>query len=404
MIVLRILLVLPVNNIPGKTGDSIHIYNLCKAWTASGHITHVIALRSMHQKKLFEQDDGVFVHRLPFTLSPINQLTFDTFKSIIKLPFILITALLFSLSLMLREDFDLLFVRYRPPFSSISLIISTLTRKSLITKFAGTAVYNYIGLPFEKAFFKLLIKQSTFVVTDNSYMAKVFKKEIPEQKLKNIQPPVSLELFPTQLLKNRKKTSSEFVVLYVSSFRKDEDVTKFVLASRVVLKKFPDVSFIMVGDGVTKPAAVKLSEQLGLKDAFSFLGSVPHHEIPHLIANSDLLVALYIQKYKAIPIKILEYGAARKPIVTTRNVAAIFENEINTFKAKDNFYVVNLNVKSIADALGALYKDETLRNRIATNMHNMVVKNFSLNIISEKYLSIFEETQSIRIGANSGKS
>jgi glycosyltransferase involved in cell wall biosynthesis len=404
VIVLRILLVLPVNNIPGKTGDSVHIYNLCKAWAASGHVTHIVALRSKHQKKVFDQNDGVIVHRLPFTLSPINQLTFDTFKSIIKLPFILITALLFSLSLMLTQDFDLLFVRYRPPFSSISIFISTLTGKSLITKFAGTAVYNYVDLPFEKAIFKLLIKKSTFLITDNSYMAKVFKKEIPEHKLKNIQPPVSLELFSTQLLENQNKTSKKFVVLYVSSFRKDEDVTKFVLASRVVLKKFPDVSFVMVGDGVTKPAAVKLSEQLGLKSAFSFLGSVPHYEIPHLIDDSDLLVALYVQKYKAIPIKILEYGAARKPIVTTRNVAAIFENEINTFKAKDNFYVVNLNVKSIADALGTLYKDETLRNRIATNMHNMVVKNFSLNIISDKYLSIFEETQSICSGANHRKS
>lgn len=400
---MRILLILPVNNIPGRTGDSVHIYNLCKAWVASGNSVDIVTLKSKKQEKIFEQKDGVFIHRMPFTISPINRLTFDTLKSIIKLPLILLTSFLFSLSLMITYDFDLIFVRYRPPFSSISLIMSMFTGKPMITKFAGTAVYTYLNLPFERRIFRLLIKKSRFLITDNLYMTKVFEKEIPKYKLKNIQPPVPFSLLPPILVKNEKKHTREFVVLYVSSFRKDEDVEKFVLASSIVSKKIPNLSFVMVGDGVTKPDAIKLSERLGVASRFSFMDPISHKEIPHLLANSDLLVAFYVPKYMAIPIKILEYGVARKPILTTKNVAAIFENEIDTFKAKDNFYVVDSNPKSIANALVALYDDEKLRNKIAKNMYNTTIKNFSPDMISSKYLGIFKEAIRIRSQANSRK-
>jgi len=389
---MRILLILPVNEVTGTTGDAIHIETLCNAWATSGHFVHIVTLQSKNQKKVVEQKDGVIIYRIPFTISPITQLTFDSLKSVLKLPLVLMASLLFSLRLMVKQDFDLIFVRYRPPFSSISLIMSILTRKPMITKFAGTAVYDYLNLPFERKIFELLVKQSTFLITDNSYMAKFFEKKVPKHKLKTIPPPVCLDLFPPQLLKNQKKTAREFIVLYVSSFRKDEDVMKFVLASSIVSKKIPNISFIMVGDGVTKTAAIKLSERLGVDSNLSFVGSIPHKEVPYLLANSDLLVALYVPKYMAIPIKILEYGAARKPIVTTKNIAAIFENEIDTFQAKDHLYVVDSNAKSIANALVTLYEDEELRNMLAKNMYKMAVKIFSLDIISNRYLSLFKET------------
>ena len=389
---MKILLVLPVNSFPSDAGDSIHIYNLCKAWASSGHSTHVVTLKSKQQKKVFEQKDGIFIHRLPFTFSipPERGLNFESLKNVIKIPLILMTSLLYSLGLMLTNEFDLFFVRYRPPFSTISLLLNFLTRKQLIIKFAGTAVYSYLKLPLEKQVFKLFIRRSSFLITDNSYMLKVFNKMISHYKIKNIQPPVSLDLF-SNLSENRFCRSKKFTVLYVSSFRNDEEVTKFVLASSIVLRRFPDISFIMVGDGAKKAATVRLCERLGVKNNFTFLGSVPHNLVPHLLVTSDLLVALYSPKYKAIPLKILEYGASRKPIITTKNVASIFENELDTFKGKDNFCVVDSDVRSIANGLVALYEDEKLRNKIAKNMYNMTAENFSLDVISNKYLGVFKE-------------
>jgi glycosyltransferase involved in cell wall biosynthesis len=152
----------------------------------------------------------------------------------------------------------------------------------------------------------------------------------------------------------------------------------------------------MIGDGAKKAAAVKLSEQLGVGSKFSFLGAIPHNKIPHLISNSDLLVALYLQRYMAIPIKILEYGAAKKPILTSKNVARIFENEIHAFDAKDHFCFVDSNVESIANAMIELFEDKKLRNRIARNMYKMTAENFSQEIISNKYLSLFRTTLEIR--------
>lgn len=402
---MKILLVLPVNDFPSDAGDSIHIYNLCKAWASLGHSPHVVTLRSKQQKKAFEQKGGIFIHRIPFSFSipPESGLNFESFKNVIKIPIILLTSLLYSLGLMLTNDFDLFFVRYRPPFSSISLLLNMLTRKPLIVKFAGTAVYKYLKLPLEKKVFNLFTHRSTFLITDNSFMLKVFSKTVPSYKIKNIQPPVPLDLFSKRLSERRFLPSKGFTVLYVSSFRNDEEVLKFVRACSIVLKTIPDISFIMVGDGAKKSSTIKLSEKLGVKDSVLFLGSVPHTLIPDILAKSDLLVALYAPKYKAIPIKILEYGASRKPVMTTRNVALIFENDLDTFKAEDNFYVVDSDVESIANGLVELYEDEKLRKKLARNVYNTTIKNFSLEIISNKYLRVFKEAIRIHSEVKSKK-
>ena len=386
---MNILLVLPVNNLFDPNGESVHILNLCEAWVAHGHSIHVVSLKAKSDDEVFRQSKGLFIHSLPFSISPIDELNFDSLKSILKIPLILISSFLFSLYMIIRNNPDLIFVRYRPPFSSVSLLINILTRKPMITKFAGTAVYDYINLPFEKIIFKRFIQRSRFLIADSSHMVDVFKKEIPKYKLRKIQPPVCFDTPSRYFSKNRRESLSEFIVLYVSSFRKDEDVFNFILASDFVSKKIPGITFKMVGDGATKSAAVRLSKRLNEHKNLLFLGSVPHDQIPNLLSNSDILVALYKPRYRAIPIKILEYAAARKPIITTRNVEDIFEKELN-LKCHDFFYSVESDAKSVAEAILKLYEDNSLRDRLANNVSKLVM-NFSLDLISQEYIKIFEE-------------
>jgi glycosyltransferase involved in cell wall biosynthesis len=397
---LKILLILPTPDFPGVTGDSLHIYNLCRGWTDCGHSAHIVTLGLKGKQSVVEQEGRFFIHRLPFTISPFNELTPNSIKSIFKLPFVLLASFFFSIYLMYVENFDLIFVKYRPPFSHVSLIINMLTRKPIITKIAGTAAFTkvpsqvtankYLNLPFEGILFKILINRSNFVISDNSYMEKFLQGMVPESKVVNIPPPVSLNFFDIE--EKEKQEGRPFVVLYMSSFRKDEDVIKFILACSIVAKKIPEISFRLLGDGVTKSVAVELSKRLKLASNLSFVDQVAHHEIPSILANSDLLVALYVPEYNAIPLKILEYAAARKPIITTKNVATAFENEIGNFRDTCFFYPVELDAKSVADAITKLYSDSALRDVLAKNAYEMVANNFSLDTISSKYIKVFKET------------
>ena len=391
---MKILLILPVRIMPSNTGGSVHMFSLSKAWAVSGHIVHVLVQKSERKQRNIERIGRLTIHRLPTTISPRIEVrpSSEFFINLVKIPMTLIFAFAYSLYIMRKHNFDLIFVRYRPPFSFISLMLSILTKKPMIIKFVGTAVYQYRNYPFIKKVFNFLVKWSYFSIVDNSYMANTFAEEIPKQKLKVIPPPVDIDLFKTQSFSEAIGFEKSFVILYVSSFRKVEGVIKFILASNIVIQKIPNTKFILIGDGELKSSAMKLAEQLGLKEEVLFLNSVNHKTIPLFLARADVLVALYHPSYRAIPIKILEYGAAKKPIITTENVASIFEQEITDFQATENFRVVNYDVKKIANAIITLYKNKELRETIAENMYKITAERFSLKTIAEKYIDLFQET------------
>lgn len=213
---------------------------------------------------------------------------------------------------------------------------------------------------------------------------------VSKSKLKNIAPPICIN---EHILLNSNKNSEnnkKFFVTYVSSFRGEEDVVKFIFAASIISKKNPNISFIIVGDGVNKEEAFRLSESLG--GFVTFKGRIPHNEIPEILSMSDVLIALYTDEYRAIPIKLLEYAIAKKPIITSKNVLEVFTTEIMPFGVK-NFqilYPVNLTVESIEAAIIKLYHDELLRKTLANNMYKVVTHYFSIDEISLKYLKLFE--------------
>lgn len=91
----------------------------------------------------------------------------------------------------------------------------------------------------------------------------------------------------------------------------------FVDAIELVARRVPDVCGVMVGDGKLLPA-IRAAIR-GRERWFAMLGPRPYDEIPALFACTD--VGLYPgdegpQFQAALPIKVLEYTAAGRPVVT----------------------------------------------------------------------------------------
>jgi glycosyltransferase involved in cell wall biosynthesis len=88
----------------------------------------------------------------------------------------------------------------------------------------------------------------------------------------------------------------------------------------------PDVRIVLVGHGDQTPSLKKRVEELGLSNV-RFLGLRPRREIPSLLRCADVLLWPGMQeapshrlveiKKGAVPNKLFDYLAARKPIVTT---------------------------------------------------------------------------------------
>lgn len=91
----------------------------------------------------------------------------------------------------------------------------------------------------------------------------------------------------------------------------------FIDAIELVSRRFPDVRGVFVGDGPLRSAI--LAAIRGRERLFSVIEAKPYNEMPALFAATD--VGLYpadkaVHFDAALPIKVLEYSAAGKPVVT----------------------------------------------------------------------------------------
>lgn len=94
----------------------------------------------------------------------------------------------------------------------------------------------------------------------------------------------------------------------------------FVLdAAAELADELPEVQFVLVGDGLTKPALVARAQREHLHNV-TFLDPIPKSEIPELLAASDVglhvLADLPLFLYGVSPNKLFDYMAAGRPVLT----------------------------------------------------------------------------------------
>jgi len=90
------------------------------------------------------------------------------------------------------------------------------------------------------------------------------------------------------------------------------------------LQLVPGVDLVVVGDGRERERLVAISNDLGLEDRIEFVGRVPYEEVPGWMASMDVCLLPFLRNdltEAALPLKIHEYAACRRPIIST----ALFE-------------------------------------------------------------------------------
>ena len=115
----------------------------------------------------------------------------------------------------------------------------------------------------------------------------------------------------------------EQVAVFAGSFRVWHGVHDFVGAAVQLIEGGDPFHFLLIGDGPERHAAEQLAAPH--RDRFHFLGSVPHVEMPGLLAlagagvapfNTAAHPALRAAGFFWSPLKIYEYMAAGLPVIT----------------------------------------------------------------------------------------
>lgn len=152
------------------------------------------------------------------------------------------------------------------------------------------------------------------------------------------------------------------------------------------LRDDPKLRFVLIGDGPEKAQLMADAKRRDLKNVL-FLDRQPADRIPAYLSAADIiLVSLKLHIPGAVPSKLYEAMASRKPVmlVATSEPAEI----VNTHEA--GFAVEPGDIDGLVAALKTLHDQPQMRARFAENGRRTVEEHFNRDTITAGFISYLE--------------
>jgi len=165
------------------------------------------------------------------------------------------------------------------------------------------------------------------------------------------------------------KINASYILLAVSRLVNWKHVDRSVRALADVIKEFPDVELIIVGDGPERKPLQRLAEDLGISKHVRFEGGIPHEQIPKYLAAADIFLSFYDWSNVGNPL--LEAMAAGKCIVTL-NVGDTGRFVIN---GDNGILIEPNNLHEIPHVIVELLRNNALRLRLGQTAREFAQRN-----------------------------
>ena len=172
-----------------------------------------------------------------------------------------------------------------------------------------------------------------------------------------------------------------FITL-VANLRHDvKNVPMFIRAAKRLSAGFPDVRFVIAGEGELRPALERLAAESGVADRVHFLGRCT--QVAELLAVSYGCVLT--SRHEGFSNSILEYMAAGRPVVAT-DVGGAAEAVV---EGETGFLVPSDDDEALAGRLAGLLCDPDLAARMGEEGRSAVEERFSCRAQLESTLALY---------------
>ncbi len=254
-------------------------------------------------------------------------------------------------------------------------------------------VFSYLALRSER--FNYRYCDRIVSVTDKLRDELVRLYSVPAEKVLVINNGANTDLFkPMDQKQARSKlglNDSKKYVCFVGHLAAWQGVEFLIYSAPFILEKFPDVRFLVVGDGVMRDKLLKIASEMGLSDKFTFTGRVPYENVPVYINAADVCVAPFIlarnSKIGLSALKTYEYLACGKPIVAS-SIPGV-KDLIDL--SGGGISVPPENPGELANAVVKLISDQKTCNAMGEQGRKYVVENHSWDGVARKILDICHE-------------
>ncbi|HTZ11604.1 MAG TPA: glycosyltransferase family 4 protein [Candidatus Margulisiibacteriota bacterium] len=177
--------------------------------------------------------------------------------------------------------------------------------------------------------------------------------------------------------------ASGLVVGMISCFKPQKSVKDFIEAARLIAGSFPEVSFILIGDGALRKDIEKLISSSHLEGKIILTGW--RRDIPEILSAMDIFVLTSL--WEGLPIVVLEALASGKPVVAT-NTGGISEV---IHEGKNGFLVPPRDTGLLCEKLSLLLKDRELRMRLGAEAGRTLNQDFFTDNMLKSTQDLYNE-------------
>ncbi len=215
----------------------------------------------------------------------------------------------------------------------------------------------------------------------------VERKRLPREKIEVIPNGIDLGRLPLFALDRRGARSAaglrrdRRLVAGVGRLDAQKDFPTFLRAAAMIAAEFPDVDFLVVGEGGERAALEALARRLGLGARVVFTGL--RHDVPRLLAAVDVLALTSL--YEGFPNVLLEAMATGAVAVAT-DVGGC--RELVT-SGETGLLVPPRAPAAVAAAVGRVLRDPALARRLATAARQRVEGAFSIDVMARRTMDAY---------------
>jgi phosphatidylinositol alpha-1,6-mannosyltransferase len=246
----------------------------------------------------------------------------------------------------------------------------------------------------------LALSLASRVVHNSSYTAGELEAfGVPPEKLVGISPGVDVERFDARVsservenLRREHALSDRPVILTVGRLIERKGVDKVIESLPLILNRFPQAVYLVVGNGPDRPRLEKLRDSLGLENKVSFAGFVPEDDLLayYRLATLFAMVSRRPQgshEVEGFGIVYLEANACGLPVVAGDS-GGVSDAVLD---GKTGYLVDPFDEDAIATAIIQLLENPELRDRLGGFGKARAIKEFSWERLGHRLQRVTEE-------------
>lgn len=288
----------------------------------------------------------------------------------------------------IKKDFDIIHAHFGPNgIRAICLKDIGLSAKT-ITTFHGYDVTTYIEENGKNVYARLFETCDLFTYNSESTKKKALSLGCPDDKMEKLPMGIYLDKFP--FCERKPGPKGGIAVLSVGRLVEMKGREYAIKAMAQIVKKYPNVTYNIVGDGILHEQLQQLIDDLGVGDSIHLLGWVSTEKLTELYSNSHILLHPSViasnGNIEGQGVVLVEAQALGMPVVAT--IHGAFPETVDD--GKSGFLVSERNVQELADKLGYLIQNSDLWPRMGRCGRKYVEEKFDSKVLNDKLVNIYK--------------